>query len=46
MLNNGTILSERYEIIEKIGVGGMAEVYRAKDYKLDRVVAIKVLKPE
>ncbi len=44
MLNKGVILSERYEIIERIGTGGMADVYRAIDHKLNRYVAIKVLK--
>ena len=46
MLNKGTVLTERYEIIEKIGSGGMADVYRAMDHKLNRYVAIKVLKRE
>lgn len=36
----------RYETIGKIGTGGMADVYKAKDHKLNRYVAIKVLKPE
>lgn len=40
------ILDERYEIIEQIGVGGMAKVYKAKDKLLDRFVAIKVLKEQ
>jgi eukaryotic-like serine/threonine-protein kinase len=40
------ILNNRYEIIEKIGEGGMAVVYKAKDSLLDRFVAIKVLKDE
>lgn len=46
MLSNGTFLANRYEIIEKIGTGGMSDVYRAKDHSLNREVAIKVLKPE
>ncbi len=45
-LDNGTVIAQRYEIIEKIGVGGMANVYRAKDLKLDRFVTFKVLKEE
>lgn len=40
------ILDDRYEIIEQIGVGGMAKVYKAKDRLLDRFVAIKVLKEQ
>ena len=46
MLNSGTKLGNRYEIIEKIGTGGMSDVYRAKDQTLNREVAIKVLKEE
>lgn len=42
----GTVLSGRYEIIEKIGTGGMAVVYRGKDQKLDRNVTVKVLREE
>lgn len=46
MLEVGMFLVDRYEILAKIGAGGMADVYKAKDHILDRVVAIKVLKPE
>ena len=46
LLNPGTVLSGRYEIIEKIGSGGMAVVYRGKDRKLDRYVTVKVLREE
>jgi serine/threonine-protein kinase len=42
----GKVLSNRYEIIEEIGVGGMAYVYKAKCRLLNRNVAVKVLKPE
>ena len=42
----GKILAGRYEIIEKIGEGGMAYVYKARDNFLNRYVAIKVLKDE
>jgi serine/threonine-protein kinase len=43
-LEGGTILAKRYEIIEAIGAGGMGEVYRARDCRLDRDVAIKIVK--
>ncbi|NLK20957.1 MAG: Stk1 family PASTA domain-containing Ser/Thr kinase [Epulopiscium sp.] len=46
MLQQGTVLSSRYEIIEKIGAGGMSVVYKAKCNKLQRYVAIKVLREE
>ena len=36
MLKEGVILGERYEIISRIGSGGMADVYKAKDHKLNR----------
>lgn len=46
MLNVGVIIGERYEVVSRIGSGGMADVYKAKDHKLNRFVAMKVLKPE
>lgn len=46
MLKNGVFLQNRYEIISRIGSGGMADVYKARDHKLNRYVAIKVLKSE
>lgn len=46
MLKEGMIVGERYEIISRIGSGGMADVYKAKDGKLNRLVAVKVMKAE
>ncbi|MGN0466927.1 MAG: Stk1 family PASTA domain-containing Ser/Thr kinase [Lachnospiraceae bacterium] len=43
MLRAGEILGNRYEIIELVGTGGMASVYKAKDHRLNRIVAIKIL---
>ena len=42
----GRVFSNRYQITERIGVGGMAEVYRAQDNVLGRVVAVKVMLPQ
>ena len=46
MIKIGMIIGERYEIQGKIGTGGMSDVYRALDHKLNRPVAVKVLKQE
>lgn len=46
MIKIGMTVADRYEIMEKIGTGGMSDVYRAKDHKLSRFVAVKVLKQE
>ncbi len=46
MLTQGMYLADRYEILGKIGQGGMSDVYKAKDHVLGRIVAIKVLKAE
>ena len=46
MIRSGVRLNNRYEIQERIGRGGMADVYRAVDHKLNRPVAVKVLKKE
>ena len=46
MVKMGMLIGERYEILEKIGTGGMSDVYKALDHKLNRNVAVKVLKQE
>ena len=46
MINPGMMISDRYEIIDRVGSGGMADVYKAKCHRLNRYVAIKVLKQE
>ena len=46
MIKIGMMIGDRYEILEKIGTGGMSDVYKAKCHKLNRLVAIKVLKQE
>lgn len=46
MIKPGMFISDRYEIIDKVGSGGMADVYKAKCHRLNRYVAIKILKSE
>ena len=46
MLKEGIFLGKRYEILERVGAGGMADVYKSKDHKLNRFVAVKVLKSD
>ncbi|WP_130836602.1 Stk1 family PASTA domain-containing Ser/Thr kinase [Lachnoclostridium sp. Marseille-P6806] len=46
MIKIGMLIADRYEVLEKIGTGGMSDVYKAKDHKLNRFVAVKVMKQE
>ncbi|MDY3774744.1 MAG: Stk1 family PASTA domain-containing Ser/Thr kinase [Eubacterium sp.] len=46
MVSIGTIIGDRYEILDKVGSGGMADVFRAKCHRLNRYVAIKILKQD
>ena len=46
MIKMGMVIGDRYEVLEKIDTGGMSDVYRAKDIKLSRMVAVKILKQE
>lgn len=46
MIRKSMFIADRYEIIDKVGSGGMSDVYKALDHKLNRYVAVKVLKDE
>jgi serine/threonine protein kinase len=45
-LRRGSLFAGRYEIIEKLGTGGMGAVYRVEDTKVGQDIALKILKPE
>ncbi|HRQ31743.1 MAG TPA: protein kinase, partial [Anaerolineales bacterium] len=45
-MESGALLNQRYQLLEKLGAGGMSNVFRARDLMLDRYVAVKVLLPK